>query len=165
MKKSDTLEVPTPRCFYAPHQPVRYTGELIDHKTGEVYFPERRTKQSFVAECDINTILKQYSATGQLRHINAAAAQGAYLDLPDDLDFQTSMQIVADGQRAFATLPSKTRDRFQNDPAKFLEFMANPANQEEAITLGLATKRPTEASNEPQAAKAPVPPGKPPEGS
>lgn len=151
--------------FYRPHARVRYTGELVNSRTGEIFTPPRRVKQSFVDECDINNILKQYKATGQLKHISANAASGAYLDLPDDMDFQQGLQIVQDGQRAFATLPAKTRDRFGNDPAQFLAFMADSRNQDEAIALGLATKRATDAPTEPQAASTPPAPPKVPEGS
>jgi phage internal scaffolding protein len=114
---------------------------LVNHKTGEVYTPERRVKQSFVDECDINNILKQYSATGQLKHIAGNAAQGAYMDLPDDVDYQVSQNVIIEANRAFASLPAKTRDRFGNDPGEFLAFMADPANQDEAIKLGLATRK------------------------
>ena len=130
------------RSAYVPHARVSFTGELFNHRTGEFFKPPSRVKQSHVAECDINNILKQYSATGQLKHINAKAQMGAYRDLPDDLDFQTSLNIVRAGEVAFASLPAKTRDRFGNDPAEFLLFMADPANQDEAIKLGLATRRP-----------------------
>lgn len=127
--------------FYRSHDRMAtaYTGEIFDPKTGEFVKPPSRTKQSFVAECDINNILKQYKASGQLRHISAKAAQGAYQDLPDEVDFQASLNVVMQGQTAFASLTSKLRNRFHNDPAEFLEFMADPANQEEAIRLGLAT--------------------------
>lgn len=142
-----------PRDFYRPHKRVYYDPHLTNPKTGEVYIPERRVKQSFVTECDINTIMKQYSQTGQIRHISAKAAQGAYLDLPDEIDFQTALQIVKDGESAFGTLPSKVRDRFSNDPARFLDFMSDPANAEEAVKLGLATARPEPVAPPPEAPK------------
>lgn len=163
MKKSEA--VGSMRSFFRPHQRVVFDPHLVKAKTGECYLPERRVKQSFIAECDINNILKQYSVTGQLRHISARAQQGSYMDLPDDLDFQLSMNIVKEGEAAFATLPSKTRERFGNNPENFLAFMANPENAEEAIKMGLATKRPAEATKEPQAPKAPAEPPPAPEGS
>lgn len=173
MKKSDPANaiIEPMRSFYVPHERVRYTGELVNPVTGEVFTPVRRVKQSFVPECDINNILKQYSVTGQIRHISANAEKGAYMDLPDEVDFQASLHIVADAQRAFATLPAKTRDRFNNDPASFLAFMADPENQEEAIKLGLATKSPLSnpppelAPKQPQAPNPPSAPPSPPEGS
>lgn len=155
--KAENQKPEVPRDFYRPHKRVFYNPQLVDHKTGEFFTPERRVKQSFVSECDINTIMKQYSATGQIRHISSNAAKGAYIDLPDELDFQASLQIVQTGQDAFATLPSKARDRFNNDPATFLEFMADPANAEEIVRLGLGTKRPDPTPS-------PVPPAAPSQG-
>lgn len=140
-KPAIVLETVELHSFYRPHKRVRYTGQLVNPVTGECFVPERRVKQSFVAECDINNIIKQYSQTGQIKHMSQKAAEGAYMDLPDDLDFQESMNIVKAGEAAFATLPSHVRDRFGNSPAAFLEFMADPDNQEEAIKLGLATRR------------------------
>lgn len=142
------------RSFYFPHSRVAYDPHVVVTATGELVIPERRTKQNHIAECDINNIMKQYSKTGQITHMSAKAAQGAYADLPDDLDFQVSMNIVAEGRSAFATLPAKVRDRFGNDPAQFLAFMADPDNQDEAIKMGLATRVATPAPNEPQAPHA-----------
>lgn len=133
--KTDKAEIP--RDLYRPHKRVYYNPQLVDHKTGEFYTPERRVKQSFVPECDINTIMKQYSQTGQVRHISANAAKGAYMDLPDEVDYQTSLAIVAEANAAFATLPAKIRDRFQNDARSFLEFIGDPNNRQEAENLGL----------------------------
>lgn len=130
--------------FYRPHDRVLATGELVNHRTGEVFTPPSMTKQSHVAECDINNILKQYKLTGIVRHISAKAEQGTYADLPDNIDFQESLNVVKRSEAAFATLPAAVRSRFNNDPAQFLEFMADPANQDEAIKLGLATRRPGE---------------------
>lgn len=167
MKKVTTLEatldVAPVYDFYKPHARVRYTGELVNHVTGVVFTPPRRVKQSHVAECDINTIMKQYSQTGQLKHISARAQMGEYLDLPDQVDFQASLQIIKDGETAFAGLPAKTRDRFDNDPANFLAFMANPTNQDEAVQLGLMTKPPappqaTPVASTSESSSPPTPP-------
>lgn len=127
--------------FYRPHERVQLVNEQVDPKTGEIISLPSMTKQSFVAECDINNILKQYKLTGMVSHINAKAQAGAYLDLPDETDFQSALELVIRAEESFATLPSKLRTRFNNDPAEFLEFMADPRNQDEAIELGLATRR------------------------
>lgn len=137
--------------FYRPHNRVVFENLKLNLKTGELEEIPSMTKQEFVAECDINNIIKQYSATGQLKHISSKAAQGAYLDLPDDLDFQSSLETVRVAQEAFATLPSSTRSRFENDPAQFLAFLSDPANQDEAIKLGFATDtRPPPPPKEPE---------------
>lgn len=142
--------------FYRPHKRVPYLGKLEDLNTGELVTPATRTKQSFIAECDINNILKQFKATGMVRHMSAKAAQGAYMDLPEAQDFQEALNTVLEGQKAFATLPALVRERFNNDPEEFLKFMNDPKNQDEAIKLGLAKDtRP--------APEVPAPPAPPPD--
>lgn len=134
------------RSFYSPHVRALYqtrTDVLVDPRTGEFKECPSMTKQSFLEECDINNIIKAFSKSGQFRHVSAKAAQGAYQDLPDDSDFQNALHTVMAGREAFASLPSKVRSRFGNDPAQFLAFLADPANQDEAIKMGLAVdKRP-----------------------
>ncbi|WNK12837.1 MAG: internal scaffolding protein [Microvirus sp.] len=149
------------RSFYRPHKPVDFDGLLLNHLTGEYFKPPTRTKQSHIAECDINTIMKQYSRTGQIAHISSRAAQGAYADLPDDSDFQTAMNVVLEGKAAFATLPAKTRDRFGHDPAQFLAFMADPDNVEEARKMGLLKPRAAPPAAAPSG--PPMDPSKPPQ--
>lgn len=151
--------------FYRPHARVRYTGELVNHHTGEVFTPPRMVKQSFRDECDVNKILKQFGPAGLQKRILESQRQGQYLDLPDDLDYQTSLDVIRRGEQAFDSLPAKVRERFANDPAEFLEFMADPKNAQEMIDLGLATRSPAAAPPAPVAPKepqAPTPPAEPP---
>lgn len=151
----------TTHDFFRPHKRVQFKNELVHPVTGEISNPPSRTKQSFVAECDINNIIKQFRSTGVVNHISANAAKGRYLDLPDELDFQTSLNTVLAAEQAFASLPSKIRTRFENDPRQFLEFLTDPANAEELVALGFATATPTAA---PAPTPAPNPPPEP-EGS
>lgn len=141
-------------------------NDITNHVTGEVSHPVSRTKQEFKDQCDINTILKQFKLTGQIKHINAQAALGRYEDLPDEVDFQSSLNTIRDAGIAFESLPAKVRDRFGNDPAKFLAFLADPENKDEAQRLGLI-KKPEQAppsapggGNPPPS--APPPPAAPP---
>jgi len=55
-------------------------------------------------------------------------------------DFTASMEIVARGQTMFEELPSSIRTRFENDPAKFLDFVQDEENKEEMQELGLLNK-------------------------
>lgn len=134
IRKEDETDAARLRSAFVPHRRIPYTG--IDEKTGEVL--PSLTKQSFVEECDINNILKQQAQTGVMRHLNERAEQGMYVDLPEPMEFQDAFAAVQAAQDAFATLPSQLRSRFQNAPEQFLAFMADPANQDEIIKLGLA---------------------------
>lgn len=139
MKKTDNPE--KPRCFYIPHDPLKYAykGEIFNPTTGEFEIPVARTQQAHKDSCDINNIIKQFQRTGQIAHISANAAKGAYLDLPDPLDYQEAQNIMLEASASFSSLPSKVRERFSNNPAEFLEFMADKNNEKEARELGLLT--------------------------
>lgn len=115
-----------------------------------------KTKQSFAAECDINTIMARYLKTGLLEHVKQV--QGQYLDVTG-ADFAEAQNFVAGAKSMFHMLPSHIRTKFENSSEKFFEFMENPANAQEATALGLQTV-PEETSTPPTLAPAtsqPVP--------
>lgn len=123
--------------FYRPHDPKVGAFDNTDPTTGEVY--PSMTRQSEMESCDLHNILRQFSQQGFDQLVRENAARGQYADLPDDLDYQASLNLVMEAQKSFATLPSQVRERFKNDPARFLQFIADPANAEELIRLGIAT--------------------------
>ena len=49
-------------------------------------------------------------------------------------------------EEAFNAMPAEVRDRFQNDPGRFLEFANDASNYDEALKMGLAIKRPEKAA-------------------
>lgn len=109
-------------------------------------------KQSMAEECDINNILAQYNKTGAIEHLREG---GYYADLPEPLDYHGSMNAVILAREAFSTLDSGLRARFGNDPEKLLEFVHDPANRDEMVTLGLA-ERPLAPPDTPVDAPVPV---------
>lgn len=113
-----------------------------------------RTKQSFKAQCDVNNILRQYDKTGLLTHVNTAAAQ--YGDFTAVNEYQENLNRVIMAQQAFAELPASIRKRFSNDPGEFFEFVTDPANQDEAVRLGLAPQPDPEPVSPPKAEPAAV---------
>ncbi|WNK12510.1 MAG: internal scaffolding protein [Microvirus sp.] len=144
----------TKMTFYRPHKRVQEHGFILNRATGELAAPPSMTKQEFARECDINNIVKSFSVSGQLNHVSAKALSGQYLDLPDGFDLQQSLEIVAQAESAFMSLPAKVRDRFHNDPANFLTFVHDPDNLDEMRRMGLATTPPRGA--EPPAATPPT---------
>ena len=99
---------------------------------------ETRTEQHHKEAASVTNILKQYDKTGILTNVNQAKAM--YGDFTEVNEYQESLNLVIRAQDAFDEMPSDIRKRFHNDPGEFLEFVTNPANQEEMVTLGLATK-------------------------
>lgn len=137
---SDIVYLPKKIGFYRPHKKVTQDNLKLDPKTGELVEVPSMARQEFKDQCDINNILKQFKRTGIINHISAQARQGSYEDLPDPIEYQDALNAVLAAQESFATLPSKVRSRFDNDPAKFLDFMSDPKNAEEIYDLGLATR-------------------------
>lgn len=120
--------------FYRPHD--RYYSD-IDPQTGEVVDKVSMTKQEFQQECDINNIIKAFQPHTMHALLQHYVAAGRFEDLPDSMDYQQSVNILMEAEKAFQDIPSRVRDRFGNDPARFLAFMADPANEKEARDLGL----------------------------
>lgn len=118
-------------------------------------FPATLTKQNHRNECNINYIMAKFQKTGIITHRTKYELQ--YDDV-SGVDFQTAMNMVKEGESMFAELPSKERKSFGNDPAKFLEWINNPENQDEMIKRGYATD-----TREPEQAPIPVQITNPPE--
>lgn len=151
--------------FYMPGDRRQDFDNLTeDLRTGELRPEPSMTKQAFIAECDINNIVREFTpqAMAELTLLNFQS--GKFQDLPDLTDYQTALEQCRVSQEAFDSLPAKIRARFDNDPAKFIDFFMDPANQDEAIKLGLANDtRAARAPETPQPGpEAPTPPPAPP---
>ena len=112
------------------------------------------TVQDQAEACDINSMLERYEKTGVITTMQTLPFDGDFTRIPD---FQTALNAVMSAQAMFDSLPAKVRREFDNDPAKFLDFMDDPANADRIIELGLATSLPAEPdikadSKEPPAA-------------
>lgn len=110
-----------------------------------------RTQQSFKEECDINKIVARFKkATGvDLVETLREGIEAPYMDVSAVPDYRTAFDIVNRAQSIFEALPAILRKRFDNDPAGFLDFVTNPANKDELVSLGLARKSLNEAPSQP----------------
>ncbi|AXH72218.1 MAG: internal scaffolding protein [Microviridae sp.] len=95
---------------------------------------EPRTKQAFKEECDINNIMRKYLEGAP---IPANVSVGRYGDFSSGADYLEAQSILLTAREQFAALPAKVRERFGNNPAQLLEFVADPKNLDEARKLGL----------------------------
>lgn len=110
--------------FYKPHDRVQFSSDKPS-----------LTKRSFKNECDINIIMSKFEKTGLISHHNAQQGQyGNFIGAPD---YHHAMNLIIQANEMFASLPSKIRARFNNDPSEFLSFAQDPENTEEMIKLGL----------------------------
>ncbi|AXH73123.1 MAG: internal scaffolding protein [Microviridae sp.] len=141
---SNDLKSPTFRTPYDSSQPYYSQTTSLDFSvpdSHEGYHPSKsRTHQSFKDECDINIIVNNLDAQGFLDASRGKMPQ--YFDGTLVPDYHTALNQVIYAQSLFDDLPAPVRERFKNDPGAFIQFFNDPANQDEAIKLGLATARP-----------------------
>lgn len=120
------------------------------------------TKQSFKEDCDINLIMARFVKTGIIDHVRE---HGPEYGFASSDDFRDSMELISKANSMFEELPSPIRNKFENDPARFLDFVQNPENIKEMQELGLAYNEKTEnlpLAEKPEASGTPRPGSEPP---
>lgn len=128
--------------------------EALSLETGIGNFGPSMAKQSFAEEVDINTIVRRFGISGQLP---VGVRMPSYEDFTEVHDFKSAMDAIALAREAFDAMPAHVRERFDNDPAKFVDFTSDDGNLAEARKLGLVP--PEEVVVEPVV--PPVPPAPP----
>ena len=95
------------------------------------------TQAQFKDECDINHIMDRYMRTGCLSDPLSQSRPGTYGDFTEMGDYMENMNKIIQAREMFDALPAKVRERFGNNPGAMIDFVMDPANQQEAIKLGL----------------------------
>lgn len=113
------------------------------HQSQTINSMPSRTKQSDADRSNINLIMSKYLRTGAITHFNKHNPQ--YGDATGT-DYHTAMNIVTEASQMFDELPSNIRNRFQNNPAAFLDFVQDEGNTAEMAELGL-TNSPVPGQN------------------
>lgn len=117
-------------------KPVRHKMAVLDCSDDEIL-----TEQSHVKEVDINAIVKRHGVDLIAQTSHLQSDNFSMDDIPTN-DFQEAMLLVTKAQQNFDALPSKLRKRFENNPAIYLDFVRDPDNADELVSLGLATRPP-----------------------
>lgn len=102
------------------------------------------TRQEFKDECDLGKIIARFSASPEGRE-QLEMARGfissRFEDVSDIPDYQTALNHVKLADEAFLRLPPLVRTRFDNDPARFLDFVDDSRNLDELRAMGLANPK------------------------
>lgn len=109
---------------------LKFTKEDYDNSIVE---------QSHKDEVNINNIVKKH---GMELIAKVAALQKFEFDDVTGNDFQESMNAILKAKETFSQVPSAIRKQFDNDPAKFMDFVYNPDNKDALVEMGLAEKTP-----------------------
>lgn len=99
----------------------------------------RHAVQSDAAEVDINNIVKRMQKGVALPEFKGEPFYGDVSEF-DGLD--EMFERVNDANELFMSYPADIRERFKNSPIEMVKFLENPENMKEAVSLGLALKRP-----------------------
>lgn len=91
--------------------------------------------QSQKEEADINTIVRNFGVTGQLPQ---GVRVPSYGDFDGVDDYRTAIDAVRAAEASFLAMPSALREKLGHDPARLVDYCADPANLEEMRSLGLA---------------------------
>lgn len=110
---------------------------MVANEDGVMVPQESLTRQSEAVHTDINVLMAQYERSGTLPVMEMEAL---YEDVSSVGDYRSMMDAVNAAQEAFMSQPAKVRNRFENDPGKFLAFVDDPANAEELYVMGLRVK-------------------------
>ena len=113
--------------------PFNYDRDQASDEAGLANDMPSMTQQSFAEDADINVIVERFGLTGQLPE----PLSPQYGDFSEVGDFQSAMNAIAAANSGFMSLPASMRARFENDPAKLISFLEDPANRSEAVSLGL----------------------------
>lgn len=96
---------------------------------------EGKTVQSEAKNADLNYLLRDLR--GQVLPVIGSSPNAFYGDVSEIGDYHASLNVLIAAKEAFEAQPAHIRDRFENDAEKFVEFVSDDKNRDEAIKLGL----------------------------
>lgn len=123
----------------------RYTEAVIDCQKAVENGEEILTEQSHKEEVDINNIISRHGVELIQKTALLASKEFQFDDVTGN-DFQEAMYKVAKAQQTFDSMPSQIRNKFQNNPAVFLDYVQNPDNKQALYDMGLAVPPPPPAT-------------------
>lgn len=121
-----------------------YDSDLASRQSGLACLDPSRTQQEFREECDINTIVERFGLGGEIPLNSRMPFQDEFVDITD---YRTALDKIREADEAFMEFPAEIRARFENDPAKFCDYVSDPKNLDQAREWGLA--RALEPAREP----------------
>lgn len=114
--------------------PYNYDTMQASDMSGLECLDESLTIQSAKEDADINTIVRRFGLSGELPNNLNMPVSGDFTGIGD---FHQAMNLVRRAEEEFLRVPADVRARFNNDPARFMEFFDDPANADEARRYGM----------------------------
>lgn len=139
--------------FGEPH-PITGKRQTRPRSVGTVYdippdngtYCEDKVDHEGKEYVDVNELMKKWDPAGTqfsklLTQGHVTTAGLPYDDYTDAPTFQEALDIAIHGKEQFAALPANIRNRFENDPVRFLQYVNDPSTLEEQYSLGIRIKK------------------------
>lgn len=97
------------------------------------------TSQAPAEEVDINKIIARVQK-GQV--VMTSQGEPFYGDVSEMDGLQDAIIKVQEAEELFMQYPAQVREKFENNPVKLIDFLADANNHAEAVKLGLVVPRP-----------------------
>lgn len=133
-----------PRKVRSPYEPYNDPGVDCSNDPG-VCDPSQ------AEELDVNKIIRRAQQTGILPGVNV---ERVYADVSDAKSYHDALNLILAADEQFMSLDAQLRAKFDNDPAKFMDFVHDPKNEAELVKMGLAHER--APTPQPAAPEAPI---------
>lgn len=98
---------------------------------------ETLTQQNQEADANINNIVRKYTQTGEIPIHNRPPLVEDFALVQN---FQDAMNLIVESKATFMEQPADVRNRFNNDPAQFVEFCSNEENRADMRKMGLLSQ-------------------------
>lgn len=112
--------------FY--RSPHNYDVHAASLEASVVPVGESLTVQSMSEDADINVLMHRFGVAAKLPQ---GVKVPEYGDFEGISDFATALEAVKSTAEQFMLIPAPIRARFDNDPQKFLMYVADPVNDEQ----------------------------------
>lgn len=114
-------------------------GNEVSAETGLKCEDDSLAVQSQKDDADINVIVRRFGLTGELPQNLRVPVSDDFREF--DFDLGVALRFVNEANLAFMQMPASVRERFMNDPERFVKFVEDPANVDECVKLGIAVKK------------------------
>lgn len=133
--------IPVPRAY------GNYDTAAVSDDNG-LFCPEPTlTQQQFKDDNDPNVVMQKFARTEDMTLFQQRSPR--YGDFTGPNSYHDALNVVRAADSAFYALPARIRNRFQNDPAQFADFLSDDDNFDEAKELGLLRPGATKMSDAP----------------
>lgn len=125
-----------------------------------LYFDEEPvlTEQHHKDDCDINSIMSKFASNPSAIFADPSAFN--YSDVSEHVDYHSALNFVRRIDDMFIQIPADIREKFDNDPEKFVDFMNDENNISALQDMGILVKKdsissPKETLNANEVSEAP----------